>query len=435
MAGYVNTPWGASAADATKRWGARQLAEPEPPWPGIVESGSMGFVFFTSYSNKNRTRPFERFVKLLQQQIFETFEPPLGSKDEVTFFAPSTLELADEWRPRLLKALQQSKVIICFCSPHYFASTYCGRELSVFQNRRDAWLKSEGHGAHRARVIFPVLWVKPQGELPQAIRRYQDDELDLPRKYKDNGLQALVQLGKERDAVKEVAIKLANSIVAAIKETSLPDLIEPLSLEEIQSVFHQQGETRRYQQAVLCLDRKGWSWQPFESGPSMSALIEPIAGASQRSWSEMSSAGELEQSFQASFQRRQAVMVVADVNALAQWQHVWTLLEDLQPQNCAVLLVWSSAFDAERVEQVQAELQARMPRYAKAPLPHSWFKIQSPAALQAALAETSATLHLRLVQGDAPVHSVEDEGRLAAAREKGQNLTVRPLLAGPGAGP
>ena len=396
----------------------------------------MGFVFFASYSSNNRTRAFERFVELLTEQVFQRIEPPLEKKAEVTFFVPSTIEVGDDWRERLVDALRISKVIVCFCSPHYFASKYCGRELQLFQQRRDAWLKVPDNKDHRARVIFPILWVKPQGEMPKPIKRYQDDEGDFPRKYKDNGLMALVELNRERDNVKRVAIELAKSIAAALKETSLPDLSGPLTIEDIHSIFHQPTEPARYQQALLCLDPKGWEWQPFERGPVLSAAIQSITGASQRLWSEIAPTTDVVARLTASIQGREAVIVLTEPDMLGApaWQPLWAFLEQKRPDNCAVLVVWRKPLGVADVQQFEQTVRQHMPTYADAPLPHNWVKIRSQEALVATLAESAEALHMRLVQSDAPVHKVKDEQCRATARENGLHVDAKPQVSGSGGG-
>lgn len=394
----------------------------------------MGFIFFTSYSKNNRTKPLERFLALLLDQVFQRIEPAMDSREAVTFFAPSTIEVGDEWRGRLVDALRQSKVIVCFCSPHYLASKWCGRELGVFQQRRDAWLNQPGHEQKRARVIFPVLWVKTQGELPEALSRYQDDNDGLPRKYKDNGLLALVELRKERDTVKQVAIELSKAIASALKETSLPDLAAPLPIESLNSIFHEEAPAARYQIAAACL--KGWDWKPFDGEDSMEQVIDGVAAGSQRGWSRIESAEQAAARLEAAGGRREAVILLCDIADLDSpaWQGLWSRLESPEvARHCAVLLVWKRPPSTpQEVQETEEKIRLRLPAFSVPPHSQNWFKIQSTTALAAALAEAEESVCLRLVQADDPLRVVRDDQRRAEAIQTGVPVDLRPQVTGPG---
>lgn len=398
----------------------------------------MSPVFFTSYSSKNRTKAFERFVKALRSHVFQQVNPALASEDEVTFFAPSTLELGDEWRPRLLDALRTSKVIVCFCSPHFFASTYCGRELGVFLERRQSWLATPGHGQHRARVIFPVHWAKPQGTLPPSLEPFQEDHVALPRKYRENGLLALSELKKERDVVTEVVIKLADAIVKALQETALPDLPGPLTIEQIQSAFDHAAVAQPYNQALVCLEPGDWSWQPYPSGPTVGDVIAPMAIASQRQWTAIDPASDVVAAIAACATERTAVIVLAAPSAVTRpaWQVLWQALEAGKPSHCAILIVWPAGTTAADQAAIEQQLRARMPEFMNVARQSNFFKIVSPTTLAIALAETSEALRMRLVQGESPQRTVDDQdGLRAEARTvSGVDIDSRPRVSGPGGG-
>ncbi len=58
------------------------------------------------------------------------------------------IELGEDWDEAIAGALRQAKVLVTLCSPGYFKSDYCGREVALFQ-------QLFGPRAH----VKPVVWV------------------------------------------------------------------------------------------------------------------------------------------------------------------------------------------------------------------------------------------------------------------------------------
>jgi hypothetical protein len=393
----------------------------------------MAYVFFTSYSSNNRTKAFERFVATLRSHVFQRVTPALANDAEVTFFAPSTLELGDEWRPRLLDALKESKVIVCFCSPHYLASKYCGKELQVFYDRRTAWLQTPGNEKRRARVIFPVHWVKPQSPLPKALADFQDDHAALPRKYRENGLLALVDLKKERDVVTEVAIKLAQAIVKALDETSLPDLATELAIDDIANIFDEPAAVEARKQWVVCLADDERAWRPYEGEPALESLVEQIAVNSQREWKWMDPADDVPAQIQSALTGGGTATIVASSASVTapSWQPLWTWLEQQRPDPCAVLVVCPPSVDAASQAELDKALRERLPTFLR-DVCHANLNIQTQAALATALAESGEALRLRRDQTSSQVRVVDDADAREEALSNGVDTTAPARVSGSG---
>ena len=94
----------------------------------------------------------DQFAKDLQNRVAAL----AGERAEDVGFADlNRLRVSDGWGPALVDGLQDSAVLVCVLSPHYFASEPCGREFSCFLER----LAQLGRqpGGDRQRII-PVFW-------------------------------------------------------------------------------------------------------------------------------------------------------------------------------------------------------------------------------------------------------------------------------------
>ena len=237
----------------------------------------MSFVFFTSYARVNKTRYLEKFVKELSQQVLDkTNFPP----EQIGFFDGSNIETGQDWARVLGDALRTCKVIVCLCTPHSLNSQFCGKEMQVFLLRRENWLNQPGNENRKAGIVFPVIWERPAGALPEALDRFQFTDNALPRKYVEKGLNALSQVSRERDNFRTVVITLAERIRDAVIESALPEWPQLPPFDEIPSIFHTDASTLLYQYGVVFLHNQGRTWRPFGDAP-VSTLPDLVAAQNQ----------------------------------------------------------------------------------------------------------------------------------------------------------
>jgi FxsC-like protein len=193
----------------------------------------MGYHFFFSYKRISRTVYQRKFFDELSAEVREVGE--VEQEGPVGFFDQEGIEPGEEWRPELSAALQDSKVLVCVFTPHYFKSEYCGKEWQVFQMRRmehQRLRQAEGvPDPQLPPVIKPVLWIPvSEEELSSEVR-----EIQLYRGTRENiansrGLRyVLKQKSNYRRLYQDYLNRLAQDIVDAAKcdlkpLPALPDL-------------------------------------------------------------------------------------------------------------------------------------------------------------------------------------------------------------------
>lgn len=189
--------------------------------------------FFLSYARddeENRTH-IERFFEDLRTEI-RLQEGSLGPDDPVGFRDQEGINVGDEWRPELTRALCRAKTLICLYSPRYFYRPYCGKEVQVFLQRQRAHLP-----AGTAKAILPVIWRKPE-TIPSALSPIQYDHVDLPKAYRTRGLRQLMISGQRykrpyQDLVEWLATKIRKSYRTPLREAG------DLDFENIRSAFEE----------------------------------------------------------------------------------------------------------------------------------------------------------------------------------------------------
>jgi FxsC-like protein len=167
----------------------------------------MSFVFFFSYAHAN----------LIQDQKLETFFADLSTEvrqlmgpgeQEPSFLDRESMRVGAEWTPALAEALQTSSVLVCLVSADYLSSSFCGKELQIFLDRR------ERHG-NSPSVILPIIWTKtPTRPLPQVITQFQYSDARLPERYASKGLRSLM-MANDQAGYQMFIEALAESIVTA----------------------------------------------------------------------------------------------------------------------------------------------------------------------------------------------------------------------------
>src|SRR5579875_49101 len=297
----------------------------------------MPFVSFISYARVNKTRYVEKFVRELTQQIVDLtqYDP-----SDITFFDTSSIDTGQDWERILGDALRNSKVIICLCTPHYLNSKFCGKELQVFMLRRQSWLQRPENASRKAGIVFPVLWEHSLTGLPSALSKFNFTDDDFPKKYAENGLNALAQVSRERDNFRIVIRKLAERIRDAVNETQLPEWPALPPFDQIPSLFHTDATALSYQYAVAFLHHQGPQWRPF-AGPPVSDLLDVVAAQTNRLCREIPANADFSTQLLQSQQQREAVVILTDADTLDD-PGIASLLSQLDADlksNCALFVL------------------------------------------------------------------------------------------------
>ena len=196
----------------------------------------MSYIFFFSYKRVVDGPYLETFFKDLSNELRGQLQ--LSDDAEVGFFDQKGIELGDAWEPTIAQALQDSKVIVCAYSPRYFESEYCGKELQVFQSRREFHRQQKlanDPNAQLPPVIVPVLWqpCTPVEAVTGIQYMYGD-----PQSYENKkGLRAVVKRTNVYQALYTDYIEsLAEKIIEAA-DHKLSQLAALPQLSTVSSAF------------------------------------------------------------------------------------------------------------------------------------------------------------------------------------------------------
>ena len=94
--------------------------------------------FFTSYASLDGQYS-DYLQKFIEDLAINVRDRTTLKMDEIYFFAKGEITAGDVWVEVLGNAVRTCKVILCICSPSYYNSEYCGKELWVFLERRKEW--------------------------------------------------------------------------------------------------------------------------------------------------------------------------------------------------------------------------------------------------------------------------------------------------------
>jgi TIR domain len=157
---------------------------------------------------------------------------------ELAFFDQRDIKLGEQWEHEIASALQTARVLVCLFSPTYFTRFYCGKEMSVFQARREAHQRKHPDAKVLPPVIIPVTWYPCATRMPRRVAdmKLQLHEASYPRTYKDEGLNFLKSLTKYKDEYVELRRKLARRIIEAI-DTQLEPLDSVPEIDLVDNLF------------------------------------------------------------------------------------------------------------------------------------------------------------------------------------------------------
>lgn len=226
-----------------------------PPLPSLEQRRDFQDVvkrvnsvwFFMSHSRRDRDPYLEQFFGDLRDAVSDFVG---GSPESISFLHTRSIEAADQWENILSDALRTSRLCVAICSPSYIHNTYCGKEYQVFCERRQLWLRA--HPNDLTRVIFPVLWIPPTGELPMAVSSLQYSHHNFQAPYEKEGLKYLMRLSRFKDEYQLFVLDLARDLARAGHAAPLPELPELRPLTDVSSAFEPSSDKLR-----PSLDRPG----------------------------------------------------------------------------------------------------------------------------------------------------------------------------------
>jgi FxsC-like protein len=420
----------------------------------------MTFWFFTSYTSADRDPYLEQFFGDLRNAVRTRLG---GSAESISFLDTRSIEAADQWENILADALRTSRLCVAICSPSYLLSPYCGKEYQVFCERRDSWLRD--HPGELARVIFPVLWVPPTGELPAAISSLQYSHDDFPALYAKEGLQYLMRLNRFKDDYEQFVLRLAQKLVDAGRASPLPELTELRPLTDVPSAFNRATLTvvpsqpeaddpnkvcfvfvvaRRSELAGLrtSLDgyyhEAGWHWRPYhpDTDDTVGLLAQEIACRLKLRYVELDLDENLPDRLRDLERAKEPVIFLADAWSVRLERYAGPMrkYDESTLANCAVLVPWNCADSDTKaeLETLKVAVQRAFPRkFLLRPPGHHWDSINSAKDLREKLEAVLTQVRMTILRVAAVQRRAESEELSQAALQQGIALGNQPSLTGP----
>jgi hypothetical protein len=316
-------------------------------------------LFFASYARADTDLSVKKFIKELRKQIRSIAGLNVldNELDQVGFFDTSNILTGDDWRQVLGDALRTCKVCICLCSPTYFNRLYCGKEFQVFSQRRDAWLAIPGNEDKTARVIIPVLWIRPRDPMPEGFEVLQQDDQLYPPRYKTEGLKTLAEFPSQSESFKKVVKRVAALAWDAVRDIQLPPLAVLPPFSEIPSSFH---KPTRYGLVAVTMAPGGPQWRPFADGGTIEHEVESIASQQRTRLRMLDNNASLIEKLAESNDYREAVAIITSPDAFLSAAFRQTLQDIARRDytNVAVLLLW----DRPRVQEMLDAVHAAAPQ-------------------------------------------------------------------------
>jgi hypothetical protein len=241
----------------------------------------MAFLFFISYARADTKFATEnelvkKFVDDLTASVHAKMFPPVT---DVCFYDRTDIGVGTQWPDVLEDALCTSRVAVALYSPHYFASTWCGKEFQVFLDRA-AQPGTDPKSKRRPIPIIPVLWTNTP--LPLKARDIQHDDTKYPPEYREVDMRTLTKAIVYKGAYELAVEAIARSVVDAVTAADRPeyaslDLTTALSAwdDPPQTESHKSGSISKT--CFVFVADQGWNWQPYsDSGQSIGALAQEL---------------------------------------------------------------------------------------------------------------------------------------------------------------
>lgn len=391
--------------------------------------------FFTSYARADsKNNPdLKEFVEALREEIRTRTGK---SEDEVAFFDVTDIKTGTQWREVLGDAVAGSRVCVCLCSPTYYNSEFCGKELEVFRQRVKRWKSLRRVPAKDVPpFIVPVIWQPKANGVPKVIMDAQLDDDLFPADYKTMGLRQLIQRKRRGPTYYRVVQTLGKIIEDALgANPALPRYDAPIDFNAIENVLAEARTPHAVYGVVLSAVS---TWQPFQNGATVERLVEPLISGMGKRFLGFLAAANLGTALDLAEQSRQIVLVFvnpADAAAPA----LAPMLRDLcshRRSSVAIMACWSSdlaALGEEARGQIEVEIRRRLAVYSDDGSGfHDFSSLRSPELFARRVEETYTKVWMYLMTGQ-PANKAEDEAVIRQAAAEGRNISVLSTLHGPG---
>ena len=408
----------------------------------------MGHVFFASYASvdnpldEDDVGQLGRVVKKIRQRVRARLGG--GAVEEIGFLAQNSIQTADDWKETLGEALQQSRVLVCFCSPSLYYSAWCAREHAVFRKR----LELAG-AAFSERVIIPVIWEPPRATfpMPEALSKYQAKNDAYPRNYRETGLATLSRLKAQEDDYIATIEQLAETICLAIEgKAPLPSLPQLPAFEELPKAFDNPG---KYGVGIAVLQQDGTQWQPVKHEGSIARFVEGICMRLNIPWRDIPTVDLPAEIARARVEREAIILITDETSAQSPyWRDVlqnvdampdaeWALLYGYAPTANvgapAVAVLAPPALAPSDNVVAETVVKTLVPNSLARNITFAAYPLSSMDTLKKRLEETIVRVRSALINAD-KAQKAESSALSQSASAAGISTATLSIVSGPGGG-
>jgi hypothetical protein len=431
-----------------RRFGAKTVADATPASVAAPVNASTRYAIFTSYASVDGSlfggKPLRKFRKLLVDGVVA--KVARVALNEVIFVDVDAVKLGDEWDSVLADNVRTAEVMVCFMSPRYLDSHWCGRELEVFVRRLDAWRgAAAAAGAGPARFVFPIFWEAPDRELPKKLAHFHPKDPALPASYLDgpgipanyvqNGVRQLANLNGESNSLKKIAEALADRIAETLKNAPpLPPADPIASFVDFPSAFADAPNAppppRPYGIAMLAAMPDGDAWRASAAEQTLAQAVEGVASLLKAPARTLESGPGIEAALTNAQNERQVILLVTPSNSGAADPLVARINSAASLPNLALLVVHTAAA-GNAVLTAEAWAQPFGSGNFGEAVRANRATLTGPRELLSNLETLLTRVQRQVIQRDEPAR-VEDTARAATARQEGVPIDQKSNLGAPG---
>jgi len=308
------------------------------------------------HGDEELIREFYNSLKEAVSKRVQDQSPP------VAYFDQANLQPGDDWPDELANALCSCNTFLPIMTARYFTREYCGREWTIFDERR------RGPGSAPPPLIIPILWVPPvEGPLPEYATDLQVmfdpmtvQEATEQRNIKDYGQYGLEHVAKRKktthiNAYDMIVVQLAVRIIEVTKKHPLQPLARA-ALPSLKTASNRFATIPQAQPALAAAasGRANFAivaaseveWMPYApKEPEPIGLIAQAVATEKRliaNWMPVGP-GLVQLLEQAETANSVAVMIVDPWVVQHHYRDILQQFDKHQFRNCVVLIPWNKS--------------------------------------------------------------------------------------------
>lgn len=371
-------------------------------------------IAFASYANEDGRHDsfLKDFIRDLRTEIHQFNLNGSSSPLDCVFYDVASIATGEDWTTRISKALNECKVLVALCSPHFNSSQFCGKEVCLFLQRVKAWQSANANV--NVRCIISVVW--NPSEIPHVLAKYQF--LKHPKDKNGNtiSLRVLCKIDRYKDDRTLLIDDLANAIKDAWTQNLTPLQTVP-HFDHIPNAFQSSVVAAPYGVAAVNLLKNGADPIAFDR------LISQACGAMQH-YRLLSVKVDFAKALQTAKSNHEAILIVADPETLknTEFDNIVAILDDECGVQSGLIILDDKQINPQ---EVQGRFLTSHMNFWEIRLETS-----GEAGQRQALSEVIAKLKARLI-AEAPSIAAHNIQIIDQAKAEGVPIKRKPIIIGP----